>query len=194
MAKRLDDNGLLYLLSKLLLMFVRSEPGKGLSTNDLTNELKAMILGQFDGTWASLTGKPAAVSAWTNDANYQSAVQVSSAISTALAASGFQTAAQVEALIEAALSTLDVSIFVVVESLPAASSANPNKIYIAPMGGDALAPGGSGTNTLEEWVAVNGAWERFGSVDVSLAGYFNEGILVAITNAEIDAMIASLSP
>ena len=27
MKKRLDDNGLLYLLSKLLLMFVRSDPG-----------------------------------------------------------------------------------------------------------------------------------------------------------------------
>ena len=88
MAKRLDDNGLLYLLSKLLLLFVRSEPGKGLSTNDLTDELKQMILNQFDGRWASLTGKPTNVSEWANDANYQSALQVSSAISTALAASG----------------------------------------------------------------------------------------------------------
>ena len=188
MAKRLDENGVLYLLSKLLLMFVRSEPGKGLSQNDLTDALKQMILDQFDGTWASLSGKPANVSAWTNDANYQTAVQVSSAISTALAASGFQTAAQVGTLIDAALSTLDTSIFVVVDPLPAASSANPNKIYLAP------APGGSGTNSLEEWVAVGGAWERFGSVDVSLAGYFNETNLVPITNAEIDTMIASLSP
>lgn len=187
MAKRLDDNGLLYLLSKLLLMFVRSEPGKGLSANDLTNELKAMILNQFDGTWASLTGKPTDVSAWANDANYQTALQVSAAISTALAASGFQTAAQVEALIEAALATIDTEIFVVVESLPAAASASPNKIYLAPAAG-----GGTG-NTLEEWVVVGGAWERFGSVDISLEGYFNESNLVPITNAEIDAMIASLA-
>jgi len=187
LAKRLDDNGLLYLLSKLLLMFVRSEPGKGLSQNDLTDALKQMILDQFDGTWASLSGKPTNVSAWTNDANYQTALQVSSSISTALAASGFQTAAQVETLIDAALSTLDTSIFVVADPLPAAASANPNKIYLAP------APGGSGSNSLEEWVAVNGTWERFGSVDVSLAGYFNDQNLVPITNAEIDSMIASLS-
>ena len=188
MANRLDANGLLYLLSKLLLMFVRSEPGKGLSTNDLTNELKAMILGQFDGTWASLSGKPTAVSAWSNDANYQTAVQVSSAISIALAASGFQTAAQVEALIEAALATIDTGIFLVVETLPAANTANPNKIYLAP------AAGGSGSNVMEEWIAVGGAWERLGSVDVSLTGYFNESNLVPITNAEIDTMIVSLSP
>jgi len=124
MAKFLDDNGVLYLLSKLLLLFVRQEAGKGLSENDLTDDLKQMILNQFDGTWASLSGKPAAVSAWTNDAGYQTALQVSSAISTALATSGFQTASQVEALIDAALSTLDTDIFVVVDPLPAASSAN----------------------------------------------------------------------
>ena len=188
MAKRLDDNGLLYLLSKLLLLFVRSEPGKGLSENDLTDSLKNMILNQFDGTWASLSGKPTAVSAWTNDANYQTALQVSSAISTALSASGFQTASQVDTLIQAALSTLDTDIFVVVDPLPPASTANPNKIYLAP------APGGSGDNVMEEWVAVNGVWEKLGSVDISLEGYFNESNLVPITNSEIDGMIASLTP
>ena len=188
MAKRLDDNGLLYLLSKLLLLFVRSEPGKGLSQNDLTDSLKNMILNQFDGTWASLSGKPTAVSAWANDANYQTALQVSQSISTALAASGFQTAPQVEALIDAALSTLDTDIFVVVDPLPLANTANPNKIYLAP------APGGSGDNVMEEWVAVNGAWEKLGSVDISLEGYFNESNLVPITNSEIDGMIASLTP
>jgi hypothetical protein len=184
----LDDNGLLYLLSKLLLLFVRSEPGKGLSTNDLTDELKAMILGQFDGTWANLTGKPTTVSAWTNDANYQSALQVSSAISTALAATGFQTAAQVEALIEAAMASLDTELFVVVDVLPDPATANPNKIYLAP------SAGGSGSNALEEWIAVDGAWERFGSVDISLEGFFNESNLTPITNAEIDSMISSLMP
>ena len=188
MAKRLDEQGLLYLLSKLLLMFVRQEPGKGLSQNDLTDALKQMILDQFDGTWASLTGKPTAVSAWTNDVNYQTAAQVSSTISTALTASGFQTAPQVEALIDAALATIDTDIFIVVETLPPASTANPNKIYLAP------APGGSGSNVMEEWVAVNGVWERFGSVDISLDGYFNESNLVHITNSEIDQMIASLTP
>jgi len=188
MAKRLDDNGLLYLLSKLLLLFVRQEPGKGLSENDLTDSLKNMILNQFDGTWASLSGKPTVVSAWTNDANYQTALQVSGAISTALTASGFQTASQVEALIDTALATLDTDIFVVVDPLPPANTANPNKIYLAP------APGGSGSNVMEEWVVVNGVWEKLGSVDISLEGYFNETNLVPITNSEIDTMIASLSP
>lgn len=40
MAKFLDDNGLLYFWNKLKSYFVKQETGKGLSTNDLTNELK----------------------------------------------------------------------------------------------------------------------------------------------------------
>jgi len=180
MAKRLDENGTLYLLSKLLLLFQRQEPGKGLSQNDLTDALKQMILNQFDGTWASLSGKPTNVSAWTNDAGYQTAVQVSSAISTALAASGFQTAAQVEALIDAALSTLDTALFIVVDELPDPAGANANKIYVV---------AGDGT----EWFVKAGAWEQVGEASVSLEGYFNETNLVPITNSEIDSMIAGLT-
>ena len=188
MAKRLDENGVLYLLSKLLLLFVRQEAGKGLSANDLTDDLKQMILGQFSGSWNDLADRPANVSYWTNDANYQSALQVSSAISTALTASGFQTAAQVEALIEAALATLDTDIFIVVDALPDPAEANPNKIYILP------ASGGAAGNNMEEWIVVDGAWEKFGSVGLSLDGYFNETNLTPISNSEIDAMIASLLP
>ena len=188
MAKRLDDNGLLYLLSKLLLLFVRNEPGKGLSTNDLTDDLKQMILAQFSGSWTDLADKPVNVSYWTNDANYQTALQVSASISTALAASGFQTASQVEALIEAAMSTLDTDLFIVVDVLPDPAEALPNKIYLAP------ASGGSAGNALEEWIVVNGEWERLGSVDISLEGFFNESNLTPITNSEIDQMIASLMP
>jgi len=183
MANRLDSNGVLYLLSKLLLLFVRQEPGKGLSANDLTDELKQMILGQFSGSWTDLTDKPTAVSTWINDAEYQTALQVSQAISTALAASGFQTEGQVEALIEAALSQLDMDVFIVVDELPDPSAGIPNKIY--------LAPDTEGT-ALEQWILVDGAWEKVGSVSISLDGYFNEQNLVPITNSEIDAMIASL--
>jgi hypothetical protein len=179
MAKRLDDNGTLYLLSKLLLLFQRQEAGKGLSTNDLTDALKQAILNQFDGTWGSLTGKPTAISAWTNDVEYQTATQVASKISTEMAASGFQTATQVEAAIEDALFTLDTAIFEVVSELPEVGEANTNKIYIV---------AGDGT----EWFVKNGAWEPVGEASVSLDGYFNEENLVAISNAEIDAIIAGL--
>jgi hypothetical protein len=124
MANQLDDSGVLYLLTRLFALFVRKETGKGLSTNDLTDELKALILGQFSGSWNDLTNKPVNVYHWvsvararvnecehkftqqfTADAAYQSAQQVASAISSALQASGYQTAAQVEAALGGAIYT-----------------------------------------------------------------------------------------
>jgi hypothetical protein len=187
MAKFLDNNGVLYLLSKLLFLFVRQEAGKGLSQNDLTDALKQMILDQFDGTWASLTGKPTNVSAWTNDAGYQTGTEVAGAIASALSLSGFQTAAEVETAIETALSLLDTDVFVVEEELPDPGEALPNKIYLVPVSD------GHGGSIMEQWILVEGAWEKVGTVEVSLEGYYNEDNLVPITNSEIDGMIASLS-
>ena len=181
MQRFLDQNGVLYLLSKLLLLFVQQQPGKGLSSNDLTDELKQLILTQFDGSWANLTGKPSGVSHWTNDADFQNATQVAAAISAALAASGFQTAAQVEALIDTALATLDTDVFIVVDTLPPPGDATPNKIYLV-----------SNDGVLEQWMVANGQWKQVGSAGFSLDGFFNETNLVPITNAEIDSMIASL--
>jgi len=180
---RLDSNGVLYLWAKMMLHFVRQEPGKGLSANDLTNELKAMILGQFSGSWNDLSGKPTNVSAWVNDSNYQNAQEVAQLIAAALAASGFQTAAQVETAIDAALSELDTDVFVVVEELPAAGSAAANKIYLVPE---------SDGDGMGQWIVVSGAWKRVGAVEASLEGYFNEENLLPISNEEIDEMIASL--
>jgi hypothetical protein len=159
MKRKLDEQGLLYLLSKLLLLFVRQEAGKGLSQNDLTDELKAAILSQFSGSWHDLADRPTAVSAWLNDL-------------------GFQTAAQVEAAIDAAIAQLG-EVFTVVDELPAQGS--PGKIYLVSEGGN-----------FAQFIWHASEWRRKGAADISLEGYFNEHNLVPITNAEIDAMLASL--
>ena len=58
----LDKAGLEDLWAKIKGKFVVQVPGKGLSTNDLTDELKQKILdagdSNFDGQYTSLTGKP----------------------------------------------------------------------------------------------------------------------------------------
>lgn len=63
--KYLDSNGLLYVWSKIKALLgnkVDKVEGKGLSTNDLTDELKQKILNagssSFDGQYTSLIGKP----------------------------------------------------------------------------------------------------------------------------------------
>jgi hypothetical protein len=83
------------------------------------------------------------------------------------------------------LQTLDTAIFEVVETLPDAASANPNKIYLAP---DAT---GSGDNLMQEWMVQDGAWELIGSASVDLDGYYNEDNLEPLTNTEIDTIFTN---
>lgn len=56
MVKFLDNNGLLYLWSKIKEKFVAKETGKGLSTNDFTTELKNKLDGIAEG--AQVNVKP----------------------------------------------------------------------------------------------------------------------------------------
>lgn len=60
--KPLDENGLLFLWQQILSQFVKQETGKGLSTNDLTDELMQKIQNagnsSFDGDYNSLTNIP----------------------------------------------------------------------------------------------------------------------------------------
>lgn len=58
-------------------LVVQQVPGKGLSTNDLTNELKA----QYDSAVSQLANIPTKVSQLQNDSDYQTATEVQSAIS-----------------------------------------------------------------------------------------------------------------
>ena len=43
-------------------------------------------------------------------------------------------------------------------------------------------------NAYDEYVYVNNSWEKIGSTEIDMSGYVRESDLVAITNAEIDAM------
>lgn len=63
--KYIDENGLLYLIQKIKTLLngkVDKVEGKGLSTNDLTDELKQKIIdagsSSFSGAYSDLTGKP----------------------------------------------------------------------------------------------------------------------------------------
>lgn len=87
MAKFLDNNGLLYLWSKIKEKFVAKETGKGLSTNDFTTELKNKLNGIESGAqvnvkpdWSAGAGTaseilnkptiPSKTSELTNDSGY----------------------------------------------------------------------------------------------------------------------------
>lgn len=187
--------------------------GKGLSTNDYTttekNKLSSIDAGaevnvidtiKVNGAAQTVTSKsvniavPTNNNQLTNGAGYQTSSQVESAIT----AKGYQTSAQVEAAITAKgyATTTEVASAVANaahlkrekltgSTLPAVGTADANTIYMLPI------TDAAGDNKFTEWMVINGAWEKIGSSDVDLTGYVQDSDLNAITNGEIDTVVAS---
>lgn len=100
--------------------------------------------------------------------------------------SDFQDETEVQALIDAALADITGIEFEVVQSLP--QSGEKGTIYLVPNSG-------SGQNTYDEyiWVEPTGGtahFEKIGTTDVDLSGYWAKTELTAITTAEIDTITA----
>lgn len=164
--KYVDENGLLYLWSKITGNFVAQEEGKGLSTNDLTDALVEKINNagdsSFTGNYSDLTGAPTNLSDFTNDVGYQTADDVTSLIQTAVAN----------------LTSISYSI---VEELP--ETGETGVIYL-------ISNSGSGNNIYDEYIWTGSAMELLGTTELSLDGYVQESDLTAITNSEIDTLLA----
>lgn len=115
---------------------------------------------------AYIKNKPTKVSQFTND-------------------SGFQNATQVQNAIDAALADITGVEFQIVQTLPA--TGEKGVIYLVPNSG-------SGNNSYDEYIWItNGSTSRFekiGTTDVDLSGYVLYTDLVAITNSEIDTIVA----
>ena len=99
--------------------------------------------------------------------------------------SGFQNATQVQNAIDAALADITGIEFQIVQTLP--STGEKGVIYLVPNSG-------SGNNSYDEYIWItNGStskFEKIGTTDVDLSGYVLRSDLVAITNAEIDTIVA----
>ena len=93
--------------------------------------------------------------------------------------SGFQTAQDVTAAINTALAGITGITFEVVQTLP--STGDAGKIYL-------VGNSGTGTNAYDEYIYYNSAWEKLGSTDVDLTGYFNTTNLPALTSNEIQSI------
>ena len=54
-----------------------------------------------------------------------------------------------------------------------------------------VSSGGTSPNVYDEYIWVNNAFEKIGTTAVDLSGYWAKADLVAITNAQIDTIVAS---
>lgn len=95
--------------------------------------------------------------------------------------SDFQTGQDVSDAIDEALGDITSIDYQVVQTLP--QTGEKGTIYLIPSGG-------SGQDIYDEYIYANNAWEKIGSTDVDLSGYWSKEELVAITTAEIDSMMA----
>ena len=121
---------------------------------------------------------PTKVSDLTNDSEFQTATQVD----TAITGKGYQTETQVNNLITAAIADIQGVTFEIVQTLPATGEAGT--IYL-------VSHSGSAPDVYDEYIYVNNGWEKLGTTDIDLSGYVQDTDLVAITNAEIDTIVAS---
>lgn len=160
---------------------VNSVSGKGLSTNDYTNDEKEKLEGiaagaqvniiesiKVNGIAQTITDKsvditvPTNTNQLTNGAGFQNASQVSSAISKALEG----------------ITTID---YQVVTDLP--DTGAKGTIYLK-------SNGGTSPNVYDEYIWVEDKFEKIGTTEVDLTNYWNTTSLAALTNTEIDGIIA----
>lgn len=172
--KYLDENGVLYFWQKIKSIFAKQSDLTALSgrvddivtTGGEPNVINAI---QVNGAVQTVTNKTVNISVPTNNNQIANGA-------------GYQTSAQVQSAINTALSGITGIDFQVVQSLPATGAAGT--IYL-------LSNSGTGQNIYDEYIYVNNAFEKIGTTAVDLSGYVQSSDLVAVTNAEIDTIVAS---
>lgn len=132
--------------------------------------------------WQNITGRPTKVSDFTNDTGF--IINTVDNLTNYYTKTTTYTKSEVDALI----STVGRLEIVVVDVLPTASASTMNKIY--------LVPGSSpvSQNVKDEYITYRTGtegsyvytWEKIGSTEIDLSGYWSKTELTEATNAEVD--------
>lgn len=91
------------------------------------------------------------------------------------------TAEQITQAINDAIGSVTGISFEVVDSLP--STGESGKIYL-------VSHAHGAQDQYDEYIYYNSSWEKIGSTDIDLSNYWSMDNLVAITNGEIDTIVA----
>ena len=93
---------------------------------------------------------------------------------------GYQTASQVQSAIADAVGDITGFDFQIVEELP--GTGQKGVIYL-------ISNSGTGQNIYDEYIWTGTGYEKIGTTDVDLSGYWSKTELVAIQNSEIDTIM-----
>lgn len=108
--------------------------------------------------------------------------QTAANVKTAVEAYGYQTADQVSAAVAAAVGSITSITYKVVTALP--ETGESGVIYLMSNGGS------ESQNLYDEYIWLGKGYEKLGTKELDLSGYVKSSDLVAMTNAEIDALFA----
>lgn len=200
MAKFLDLTGLQHVLGLLKTKFVQKESGKGLSSNDYTDDDKTKL--STLKTYNVATSEEAGLLSSNNltklngieDGAEKNIIKAVKRNGTMVNVTG----GEVDIMVPSKLSELvnDKDLLSKAEVSKLISEARHMKKEILatkPTTGQdnviyLIGPKGSGNNIYEEWLYINSKWEKIGDTDtrVDLTGYLKEADIKAITNQEID--------
>lgn len=111
-------------------------------------------------------------------------IKVPTSNSELLNGEGYQTWEQVTQAISEAISGITDFDYEIVETLP--TTGQKGTIYFLKFDEN------DETNKYQEYLFINGKWEKIGKTDVDLTGYLKDTDLVPISNIEIDEMFATL--
>ena len=168
----LDENGLIYLWSKIKNALTTVSNQIPTKVSELTNDSGyTSNLGTITGV--TVNGTSVATSGVANLTVPTSTSQLNND-------STYQTLAQIQALINEAVGDVTGIDFQIVQSLP--STGSHGVIYLVPVSG--------GANIYDEYIYVNNAFEKIGSTDIDLSGYVQFSDLTPISNSEIDSIVA----
>lgn len=200
MANFLDFQGLQQLVGMIKQKFVQKENGKGLSTNDYTNEEKQKLstLKTYNVATSEEAGLLSSANlnklnaveegaekniittikrngTLVNVSNKEVDITVPTKYSELVNDKDLVSTAQVKTLISEARHMKKE----IVSTKPA--TGEENVIYL-------VGPKGSGNNIYEEWLYINRQWEKIGDTDtkVDLSGYLKTSDIKAITTEEIN--------
>lgn len=174
--KPLDENGLLFLWQQILGQFVKQEAGKGLSTNDLTDELLEKLQNagdsSFDGNYNSLTNQPQVNGITLTGNKTLDDLGITSAIQDAI---GDVTQISFEPVED-------------FTNLPEVGTSGV--FYLVPNGG-------SGNNNYDEyiWNSNTESYEMIGTIqsEIDLSGYVKTTDIVPLSNDEILQIINTVT-
>ena len=170
----LDENGLLYFWQKIKTIFAKQA-----DLTTLENTVSGLIAEggepnvietiEVNGSAQTVSNKTVNISVPTNNNQLTNGA-------------GYQTSAQVSSAINSAIANVTQFDFQIVQSLPA--SGVKGTIYL-------VSNSGTGNNGYDEYIYLTNKWEKIGTTDVDLSGYVQSSDLVAVTNSEIDTIVAS---